>query len=174
MKRTLIVLAAVWMAIAGTARGEDASSRKALAEELMNLMKVPENIERSFAMVKKMLPTQMEQIGKMSGQTNTPPEAVNQSEKIIDLVAAELSWEKVKQDYINLYAETLTEAELKASIAFYKTPEGQSFINKQPELMKRAMEMNQKLMMKIMPQIQKMTREMGAGKSSEPAAPKGE
>ena len=159
MKRNLVVLAAVCVVMAGVARGEGESQR-ALAEELMVLMKIPENIERSFAMVKKMLPSQMEQMGKLSGQTNMPPETVNQSEKIVDLVASELSWEKVKNDYIHLYAETLTEEELKASIAFYKTPEGQSFVNKQPELMKRAMELNQKLMIKIMPRIQEMTKEM--------------
>jgi hypothetical protein len=111
----------------------------------------------------------MEQMGKMSGQTNMPPEAVSQSEKIVDLVASELSWEKVKADYISLYSETLTEEELKAAITFYKTPEGQSFISKQPELMKRAMELNQKLMMKIMPRIQEMTRDMrkSAGEGKE-------
>lgn len=161
MKRSLMMVV-VCVMMAGVARGEG-NARQDLAEELMNLMKVPANIEKSFAMVKKMIPSQMEQMGKMSGQTNMPPEAVSQSEKIVDLVAAELSWEKVKADYISLYSETLTEEELKAAIAFYKTPEGQSFIGKQPELMKRAMELNQKLMMKIMPRLQEMTREMRKG-----------
>lgn len=168
MKRSLMVLMAMWVALAGAARGEE-GSRQALAEELMVLMKIPDNIEKSFAMVKKMLPAQIEQMGKMSGQTNMPPEALGQSEKIIDLVAAELSWEKVKNDYINLYAETLTDDELKAAIVFYKTPEGQAFVNKQPELMKRAMELNQKLMMKIMPRIQEMTK--GMRKDAAPAGP---
>lgn len=168
MKRTMMMLVAAGVIMAGVVRGEG-NSRQVLAEELMNLMKVPANIEKSFAMVKKMIPSQMEQMGKMSGQTNMPPEAVSQSEKIVDLVASELSWEKVKADYISLYSETLTEEELKAAITFYKTPEGQSFISKQPELMKRAMELNQKLMMKIMPRIQEMTRDMrkSAGEGKE-------
>ncbi len=159
MKHGLMALTVMWVVLAGVARGEG-ESRRVLSEELMVLMKIPENIEKSFAMVKKMLPTQMEQMGKMSGQTNMPPEALGQSEKIIDLVAEELSWEKVKNDYITLYAETLTEDELKAAIAFYKTPEGQAFVAKQPELMKRAMELNQKLMVKIMPRLQEMTKDM--------------
>lgn len=158
MKRTLMMVVAC-MVMAVTARGEG-DTQRALAEELMNLMNIPENIEKSFAMIKKMLPAQIEQMGKVSGQTNMPPEAISQSEQIIDLVAAELSWKKVKDDYITLYAETLTESELRAAIAFYKTPEGKSFVGKQPELMKRAMEFNQKLMAKIMPRIQEMTREM--------------
>jgi hypothetical protein len=147
MKQTMMLV--LWIAMTGVVYGQDAV-RAELAEELMNLMKVPENIEKSFVMVKQMIPKQMEQIGKMSGQTNMPPETLKQSEKIVDLVAEELSWEKVKGDYICLYSEALTEEELRAAIAFYKTPEGQSFITKQPELMKRAMEMNQNLMMKIM------------------------
>ncbi len=161
MKRIWMALAAVCVTAAMAAGAEEnLAARRALAEELMTLTKVPENLEKSFAMVKKMLPKQMEQMSRMSGQTNMPPDAVSQTEKIMDIVAAEMKWEKVKDDYIDLYAGTLTESELKAAIAFYKTPDGQSFVGKQPELMKRAMELNQKVMMKIMPRIQELTREM--------------
>ncbi len=169
MKRFLTVLAVVGMMMTVTARAaDDLAARRELAEQLMELMNVPQNIEKSFAMIKKMLPAQMEQMSRMAGQTNVPPDAVGQTEKVLDMVAAELKWEKVKVDYVDLYAGVLTEGELKAAIAYYKTPEGQSFVNKQADLMKGAMELNQKLMMKIMPRIQEMSLQMkpqaGAGK----------
>ena len=40
------------------------------------------------------------------------------------------------------------------------TPAGQAFIAKQPEVMKRSMEMSQKMMAQIMPKIQAITKEM--------------
>lgn len=169
MKRVWMVMAVLCVAGTMAARAaDDLAARRALAEELMTLTKVPENIEKSFAMVKKMLPKQMEQMSRMSGQTNMPPDAIAQTDKIMDVVASEMKWEKVKNDYIELYAGTLTESELKAAIAFYKTPEGQSFVGKQPELMKRAMELNQKVMMKVMPRIQELTREMKAAPAPAP------
>lgn len=167
MKRILMVLAVLCVSVTVVRAGDDMATRRALAEQLMGLMNVPQNIEKSFAMIKKMLPAQMEQMSRMAGQTNVPPEAVGQTEKVLDMVAAELQWEKVKDDYVALYAGILTEAELKAAIAYYKTAEGQSFVDKQAELMKGAMELNQKLMMKLMPRIQELNRmkpQAGAGK----------
>lgn len=160
MKRILMVLAVVCMTVTAARAADDLAARRALAEQLMVLMNVPQNIEKSFAMIKKMLPAQMEQMSRMAGQTNVPPDAVGQTEKVLDMVAEELKWEKVKAEYVELYAGILTEAELKVAIDYYKTPEGQSFVNKQAELMKGAMELNQKLMMKIMPRIQEMSRQM--------------
>lgn len=69
-------------------------------------------------------------------------------------------WEKIKDEHITLYANTFTEAQLKDIIAFHKTPTGQLFIKKQPELMKRSMELGQKRMAEIMPKIQAMTKEL--------------
>ena len=73
---------------------------------------------------------------------------------MVDTISREFSWDKMKEDYITLYADTFTEEELKGIIAFYKSPAGQAFIQKQPELMKRSMELSQKLMLKFMPAIQ--------------------
>lgn len=160
MKRILMVLAVLCVSVTVARAGDDMATRRALAEQLMVLMNVPQNIEKSFAVIKKMLPAQMEQMSRMAGQTNVPPEAVGQTEKVLDMVAAELQWEKVKDDYVALYAGILNEGELKAAIEYYKTAEGQSFVNKQAELMKGAMELNQKLMMKLMPRIQEMSRQM--------------
>ena len=81
-------------------------------------------------------------------------------------MAEALRWDKLKDDYVALYAETFTAEEMKDLIAFYKSPTGQAFTRKQPELTRRTVEMSQKLMMQIMPKIQAMAREM-----AEPASP---
>ena len=58
-------------------------------------------------------------------------------------------------DKIKVYADTFTEEELKGLISFYKSPVGQKFIEKTPELMKRSMELSQK---RMQPFIQNMVK----------------
>ena len=137
---------------------EDA--RRAMAEELLITMDMPASIEKSFAMMKQMLPAQMEKMHQATGQTNESADMAGHVDKMMDLMADALSWDKIKDDYIALYAETFTVEELKDLIAFYKSPAGQAYTRKQPEWTRRSVEMSQKLMMQIMPKIQAMAKEM--------------
>ena len=137
---------------------EDA--RPALAEELLIAMDMPVSIEKSFAMMKQMIPAQMEKMQQATGHTNASPNVANHVDKMMDLMADVLSWDKIKDDYVALYAETFTAAELQDLIAFYKSPGGQAFTRKQPELTMKSMEMTQKLMMQIMPKIQALSKEL--------------
>jgi len=165
--RKVIILTVLWMGLSVWSAGAQETSRRALAEELLNLMKMRENIEKSFDMVKQMIPMQMDRMMKAPGQTTMPADASKRTEKMMDMVAQELSWDKIKDDYIALYAETFTDEELRGMIAFFKSPVGQAFISKQPEMMKKSMELSQKMIMKVMPKIHAMARE---GTESVPSA----
>ena len=151
-----LIAAGLVLSVAGVNAQE--ASRRALAEELLNLMNMQENIEKSFAMVKQMIPAQMEKMKQATGQTNIPSNGSSQTDSMMDMMARELSWDKMKDDYITLYAETFTEDEMKGIIAFYKSPAGQAFTKKQPELMKRSMELSQKIALQIMPKIPSFTK----------------
>lgn len=158
--RKMIGLIAIGLVLSVVGVNAQETSRRAMAEELMSLMNMQETIEKSFAMIKQMIPAQMEKMKQATGQTNMPASVSGQTDKMMDMMAQELSWDKMKEDYTTLYADTFTEEELKGIIAFYKSPAGQAFIKKQPELMKRSMEMSQKLMLQVMPKIQAMTKEL--------------
>lgn len=138
-------------------------SRRALAEELLNILNVPADMEKFFAMIKQGYPMQM----KAMGATNMPTNVASQRDKMLDMLAQEYSWDKIKDDYIAFDAATYTEDEMKGAIAFFKSPAGQTYLKKEPELMKGMMELNQKLMMNIMPKIQAMTKEL---KETSPAS----
>lgn len=51
-------------------------------------------------------------------------------------LSSELSWSKVKDDYIVLYQSTFTQKEIDAQIAFYKTTEGAQILIKNSGLTK--------------------------------------
>ena len=160
MRKMIGLMAAGLVLSVGIANAQEAS-RRAMAEELLNLMNVQESIQKSIAMLKEMIPAQMEKINQATGQAIVPSNVSSHTGKMMDVIAQELSWNKMKDDYITLYAETYTEDEMKGIIAFYKSPAGQAFTKKQPELMKRSMELNQKLMIQIMPKIlSMMTQEL--------------
>jgi hypothetical protein len=179
MKTKIALLIVCLVLIAWTVDAQEkekvSDSRRALAEELLKQMDMPGTLERSFAMIKKMIPLQMKKM-----QESAAAEAENgvakakimakmekSQAKVIDLVETELSWDKLKDEYIAIYAETYTEEELKGAIEFYKSPVGHSFITKQPELMKRSMELSQQRVMKLIPKIQAMAKESMEGTEKE-------
>ena len=144
---------------------EDAPKR-ALAEKLLGAMQMQKTIEKSFEMVKQMIPAQMKQMGV--SEEASSDKAQEAMRKTMDLVMQEMSWDKLKGDYISIYAETFTVEELKGLVQFYESPIGKKFIEKQPELMKRSMQISQEQMMILMPKIQELTEQLKQQESAQP------
>ena len=144
--------------LVGIVRAED-TPKRVLAEQLLGAMEIQKATEKMFEILKQMIPAQMKQIGAFSDDALSD-KAQDAMQKTMDLVMKEMSWDKLKGDYISIYAETFTEEELKGAIKFYKSPIGKKFIEKQPELMRKSMQISQKQMTTLMPKIQKLTEEM--------------
>jgi len=152
---------------AWAAFGQDAT-RRALAEELLERANIKESMEKSLAMVRQAIPAQMGQMQKAYGQTNDSANVTREMDQVMDVVAKELSWDNLKESYITLYAETFTKEELEGIIAFYKSPAGQAYTKKLPQLMQRSMELSQKLIQQVMPRIQALAKESQS--AAKPAA----
>jgi hypothetical protein len=80
-----------------------------------------------------------------------------QQAKMAAILKEELSWDKVKDQYVQAYREMFSQEEIDGLIAFYQTPAGQSLVSKQPELAKRTMTILQQCMAPVMQRIQKMS-----------------
>ena len=158
MKKIVVLLATLLFIPASLMATSSDSSQRALIEELMTLTKVRENMENKFDAIEKMISAQMAQIKPQDPAKQ--PELSREAALMLETIHQELNWDKMKEDYIKLYADTFTAEELKGMVAFYKSPEGQAFISKQPELTKRSMELGQKKMGEIMPKIQAIVRDM--------------
>jgi hypothetical protein len=70
-----------------------------------------------------------------------------------------MSWKKMEPEFITLFSSVYTVEELKAIVAFYKSPAGQSMLRKQPILMKRSMEIAQSKIQGLLPELKKMTED---------------
>jgi TolB protein len=156
---------------------EEAGDRARLAADLLDAMNMETQVSQSFEAAKAAIPAQMKQMqsflpaGPNGEKRGLPAE---QTEKMMDrmlgMIATEMSWEKVKADYVTLYADTFSAAELAELIAFYRSPAGKAFVAKQPELTRKSIAMSQKSMLRLMPKIIAMTA-ASARKAAPPVPP---
>ena len=140
--------------------GLGAGEKEKLAEELLVVSGTPEQLKQVSVQIRKM------QEDMLRRQLNVPEEQKEKliafQQKVVEKVTDSMSWDKMKDDFIRLYAEVYAEDELKALIAFMKSPVGQKMISKNPELMRKVMMLTQEKMMKLMPEINKMTKDFAA------------
>jgi uncharacterized protein len=145
--------------------------------QLLQLTKVDKLVDSVFAQMDGVMKSAMQQATK-GKPLSAEEQAImdKQQTKMIGIMKDELSWDKMKDLYVQVYRETFTQEEIDGLIAFYKTPTGQAFVNKQPELMKRTMTIMQQRMAPMMQKIQKMSEEtvseLQKVKAETPPAPK--
>ena len=75
--------------------------------------------------------------------TNYEPELHRFEDEMFDLIADRMSWEKLKPKFAAIYDETFSKQELSDIVAFYKTPSGQSLLQKMPRLIARGSQLGQ-------------------------------
>jgi hypothetical protein len=111
--KTILLAAALVSLILSPIRGADDPDRTKLADELLTTMRV----ESSFR----------------SGWTSYPP-VEGGADHVDSAEVSRAHWLKLKPAYVKAYAEVLSADELRALIAFYKSPIGQAYLDKMPEL----------------------------------------
>ncbi|MBI2513946.1 MAG: DUF2059 domain-containing protein [Opitutae bacterium] len=142
------------------------AAKLALAREVIAAMQADKMLDRMTAQMKQMA-MQMTAL-----PSDTPPakraKAEALSNKIMDLSMEAAKGMIAKMDA--LYAEVYSEAELKAMKAFFASPEGQSMLAKQPQVMQRVMPLAQAMQTELMPKIQQLVQQAQAEEAAEAAA----
>jgi hypothetical protein len=154
MKR-IVVLLLVLLSLPLAAHADDAS-RRDKAKELLILMHTDRTLQQ-------MMDAIMKQTGNMSTQMfGNNLTAAQQSQidnfqkKIFSLIETNLSYKSLEPDYINMYASNFTEGQLDDMLTFYKSPTGQVVIDKLPSITTQSVQLGQKRMLALLPQIQQM------------------
>ena len=151
MKSLIITLVTVAFGIVSDA---SADNPKKLAEEFLTVIDTRNVLDQMIMQIKHVQQQQFSQMGLTESQQKEADKII---EKSIDFMQTEMSWDKMKDDFIAIYTSVFTEEELKALLEFYKSPIGKKFIERQPALIQKSMEIGQKKMLKIIPKIQEMT-----------------
>jgi hypothetical protein len=135
----------------------DSQTHRQAAEEVLRLTKVDKMLG---PLVDQIQQVQIQQLQQMNLSREAYSAAQRYLQRINDLVAREMQWQEIKNDYIGLYTDAFTEQELQQLIQFYSTPLGRKVVEKMPVLMEQSMQLGQKKMMNIMPEIQALSEEM--------------
>lgn len=146
--------------------------KTALIEDLFRVTRTEDLIAQMMEQIKTAAPAQLAStFGPQAAALTQTPEYKAFLEKVFALYAGELNWQKLEPQYIQLYDSAFTKEDLAQIVAFYKSPAGQSFINKMPELMKAGMAISQQAVLNVGPQAQQLMAEFTASVKNKAAEP---
>jgi hypothetical protein len=140
-----------------------ATASTAKVEEFFKLTQIEKALGDSMEQTMEMIKSSVvqEALGMKAS-----PEQARQLEafqtKVSKLLSNAFSWEKVKPDFVKLYAETYTDKEMDDILAFYRSPSGQAMVTKGMALMPKTAAISQKRLAEIQPELQKLLKEFAA------------
>ncbi len=130
-------------------------------EEFFKLTQIEKALGDSMEQTMEMIKSSVVQ--ETLGLKSATPEQAKQLEdfqaKVARLLTNAFSWEKVKPDFIKLYAETYTDKEMDDILSFYRSASGQAMVIKGIALMPKTAAISQKRLTAIQPELQRLMRE---------------
>lgn len=153
MKTAALVILALLVTVLNA--GAQQLTKEAKIQRLLDVMNADAMIDQMLEQIKAMTASQVP-------PGTTPEQAAKAREiqsKILDLVKARISWEKMRPQYVRLYGETFSDEEISGMLAFYESPSGRAMLAKMPALVTKVMEVAQAQMKDLLPEIQRVIRE---------------
>jgi hypothetical protein len=159
MKRWIVVLVML-LAVAPAMRADEVSKR-AKVQDLFVTM----HMDRTMA---QMMDLVMKQVHQMTGAMPGADQMTAEQKKLIDdfqkrvevMVTDSMGWKALEPEYVTLYANTFSEEEIDGLLAFYKSPVGQTFLDKTPELTTKGGAIAQAKMAEVQPKLNAMLEDM--------------
>jgi hypothetical protein len=147
--KSLLVCAAAWLALGAmpalATPASDASIEKLL--EVRHVESTVNDLNASFEQEVRKGFTKT--IGKLT------PERQGAYDQFIAkataLMREEYDWSKIKQEFIQIYRGVFTQEEIEGLITFYRTPVGQSMLQKMPQLEQKTAELFQRHQIALIP-----------------------
>jgi hypothetical protein len=122
---------------------------------LFKVMKTDAIIDSMYASIEPMMRQSITQVSARKPMTEEQKKAMDSLlPRMISLLRSEVSWEKIQPIQIAIYQQNFDQTEIDAFIEFYKSPVGQTFVNKTPLVMQQSMAAMQTYMGQVMPKIQ--------------------
>ena len=143
--------------IVGSAAHADTVTHRQAAEQMLLLTRADQMIDN---ILQQMETIQLQQLEQMNLPPQSQPLLQKYVQKMNTVLKRELNWEMLKSEYIDLYTQSFTEAELKQLVLFYQSPLGQKYIEQTPHLMKASMQIGHERAMRVMPELQAISDEM--------------
>lgn len=142
-----------WMAVAfvlaaaapAAAQPEPSAGELALVREFLEVTRTSENFTRT-----------MEAMLQSGMGEDLPPEF---ADVMREFFAEHFRYEELEPGFIRMYTDLFTEEEMRALIAFYRTPVGQRMVELTPEIAARTQQITSELMEEAMPELMELMME---------------
>jgi len=110
-----------------------------LALELLKSLKIDQQTQKQLDQVKEFQQGIFNDLGLNNNAFTV--DMMDDHDEMWKRMSEQLSWENMKNDYINVYAEVFTKEELKGLTEFFNSPIGAAYGEKTPELSMKLMNM---------------------------------
>ncbi|MDQ2835101.1 MAG: DUF2059 domain-containing protein [Acidobacteriota bacterium] len=169
MKR-LALLLALLLCLPSVSRADEASKR-AKAKELFAVLHLDKLTAQLMDQVMKQASSFSNQVdgGKMTPEMQT--KFASFQKQVFDLLNAQIGWNAMEPQYEQVYAQTYTEEEMDAMLAFYKSPLGSSIVAKMPEATAKTNQVVQAKMVTIPPEVVQLMQDFARDNASSAAGP---
>ena len=164
MRRTFVLTAALLLsalphAVAQTAPANDAAKR-AKVEEVLKVTKTDTLSENMLANVPMRVRSLASRQPMVTAATSPEQKKLvnDYLEQMSTIGASAPKWGTLKPKVVDLYLAAFTEADLDGIIAFFKSPAGQDYLAKSPELSQKTVELLQGSVNALAPQFEAATR----------------
>ncbi|MDT0593548.1 DUF2059 domain-containing protein [Glaciecola petra] len=155
MKKLLFIFA-LCSFISFSAFSDDKAAQDDI-DELFEVMQAEKMIDTMYQQFGAMFDNMREQMGV---QADEMPIYEKYNEKMINLMRAEMGWVQMKGDLKAIYSQNFTAEEIAELLKFYKSPVGQSFIEKMPVITQESMMLGQQMATNAMSKIQAIAQQL--------------
>lgn len=171
MKFITRILLALFLFAPLAAHADAPASKQAKAEELLQLTHMDRLMTQMLdQMSMRMKTTADEQAASMHMTPQQKTLYDDYQQKLNQLLASNLTWDKMKPVMVQVYSDTYTDQELDGILAFYRSPAGQAMVAKSPELMTKTRNTMIERMSSLQSQVQQLSKDF-AEKMQQAAAP---
>jgi len=89
-------------------------------------------------------------------QAKIDAEVRDYQNRLLDLLKDKVAFAKLIPVYVRAYDETFSGEEIRGILAFYKSPVGQAFLEKNPSLTSKIMQLSRSRAMELLPEVHRM------------------
>ncbi len=150
-----VYLAAICLVLlASTVTSADEGSERKAVLKLLEITNARSMTDQLMKSIETMMTREFETAA--SDLTPEGREALTEVRKdSLKWIFDNLSWDQMRDMYIDIYTQVFTEDEINEIVQFYQSPLGRKMLKKMPELMRLTLEKSQVRIQKKMPLFQK-------------------
>lgn len=156
MKGLFAIAMLLTLTLTGTAFADQASHKKAV----LKLLEVTDSRQIMDQMLVQMQTVVDKEFDAMELDADGREAAKKVKTEMAAWMSGMLSWENMKEMYVDIYMNVFSEEEINELVAFYQSPLGMKMLKKMPTLLKTTFEKTQAMVQQKIPEIQRRLEEV--------------